>query len=54
MRMSLRGATGDEAISVLKQRLLRCARNDSLTVRQSITFCLVMLMIREPSPQLWS
>jgi hypothetical protein len=32
MRLSLRGALSDEAISVFGQRLLRSARNDALTL----------------------
>ncbi len=32
MRLSLRGALSDEAISVFRQGLLRCARNDTLSL----------------------
>ena len=36
LRVSLRGAVSDEAISVFGQRLLRSARNDTLTLDHAV------------------
>jgi hypothetical protein len=36
MILSLRGAVRDEAIPVFRQRLLRCARNDTWTLCRAV------------------